>query len=81
MTLVQSFISLPPFLPSGIPIVDLVASFGSSVDILRISHGNVFGGSCFIFQDDEVPCHHFHGFDMNNSHTSQELSSSRIPRL
>jgi len=45
------------------------------------SHGKVFGGSCFIFQDDAVLCHHFHGFDMNNSYTSQELSSSRIPRL
>ena len=45
------------------------------------SHGKVFGGSCFIFQDDAVPCHQFHSSDMNNSYTSQELSSSRIPRL
>ena len=35
MTLVHSFISLPPSLPGGIPIVGLVASFGSSVDIQR----------------------------------------------
>ena len=32
MTLVHSLIALPP---GGIPIVDLVASFGSSLGILR----------------------------------------------